>query len=177
MNAFRTTPSKANCDRKHRLLIGEANPALREYLLAVLGADGHEVVVMASGVDLMDTLAVSLHPELGSGHFDLVISEARMLGAEQARMLRTFGDRAEVPPFVLTTVYRDKGLQVKAKQFGALAVLEKPLDIDELRQIVNTFLHHLTVERDSLGSVSLSACVPIWAADVNSVGAGANETP
>jgi len=141
MNEFRTTPSKANCVRKRRLLIGEANPALRDYLSAVLGADGHEVVAMASGVDLIDTLAVSLHPEFGSGSFDLVISEARMLGAEQARILRTFGDRAEVPPFVLTTVFRDKELRVKAKQVGALAVLDKPLDIDELRQIVNTSLH------------------------------------
>ena len=140
MNEFRTTPSKANGARKHRVLIGEANPALRDYLLAVLGADGREVVAMASGVDLMDTLAVSLHPEFGSGRFDLVISEARMLGAEEARVLRGFGDGAKVPPFVLTTAVRDKELQTKAKQFGALAVLDKPLDIDELRQIVSTSL-------------------------------------
>jgi DNA-binding NtrC family response regulator len=74
-----------------------------------------------------------------------------MLGAEEARVLRRFGDRAKVPPFVLTTVFGDRELQVKAKQFGALAVLDKPLDIDELRQIVNTSLHHLTENRDSFG--------------------------
>jgi CheY-like chemotaxis protein len=176
MSEFRTTPSKANGVRKHRLLIGEANPALRGHLLAVLGADGHEVVAMASGVDLMDTLAVSLHPEFASGHFDLVISEARMLGAEEARVLRGFGDGAKIPPFVLTTAFRDKELQVKAKQFGALAVLDKPLDIDELRQIVNTSLHDLTEDRDSFGSVYLPVFVPIWAGEVNSVGAGAHKT-
>jgi CheY-like chemotaxis protein len=153
MNESRNTPSKANGVRKHRLLIGESNPALRDYLLAVLGADGPEVVAMASGVDLMDTLAVSLHPEFGSGHFDLVVSEARMLGAEEARVLRCLGDRAKVPPFVLTTVLRDQALQVKAKQFGALAVLDKPIDIDELRRIVNTFLHDLTEAQDSFGIV------------------------
>ena len=176
MNEFRTTPSKVNSARKHRILIGEANAALRDYLLAVLGADGHEVVAMASGVDLMDTLAVSLHPEFGSGHFDLVISEARMLGAGEARVLRGFGDRAKIPPFVLTTVFRDKELQVKARQFGALTVLDKPLDVDELRQIVNTFMHHPMEDRDSFGSVCLPAFVPIWAGDVNSVGAGAHKT-
>ena len=176
MNEFRPTPSKANGVRKHRLLIGEANPALRDYLVAVLEADDHEVVAMASGVDLMDTLAVSLHPEFGSGQFDLVISEARMLGAEEARVLRRFGDRAKVPRFVLTTVFRDKDLQVKAKQFGALAVLDKPLDIDELRQIVNTSLRLLTEDRDSFGIVDLPTFVPIWAVDVHSVGAGAHKT-
>jgi hypothetical protein len=50
-------------------------------------SDGHEVVAMASGLDLLDTMAVSLHPEFGSGHFDLVISEARMLDAEEAKVL------------------------------------------------------------------------------------------
>jgi DNA-binding NtrC family response regulator len=153
MNEFRTTASKANGGRKHRLLIGEANPVLRDYLLAILRADGHEVVAMPSGIDLLDTLAVSLHPEFGSGHFDLVISEARMLGAEEARMFGKFGDRAKVPPFVFTTVFRDKDLQARVKQFGALAVLDKPLDIDGLRKIVNSSLGHLTEARDSLSHV------------------------
>lgn len=154
MNEFRTTPSKSKGVRKHRLLIGEANPALRGYLLAVLGADGHEVVAMTNGVDLLDTLAVSLHPEFGSGRFDLVISEARILGAEEARVFSKLVDRAKLPPFVFTTVFGDKELQVKAKQFGALAVLDKPLDIDDLREIVNSSLHHLTEDQGQLVAVA-----------------------
>jgi DNA-binding NtrC family response regulator len=154
MNEFRTTPSKGNGVQKHRLLIGEANPALRNYLLAVLRADGHEVVAMASGTDLLDTLAVSLHPEFGSGPFDLVISEARMLGAEEARVFSKFEDRAKVPPFVFTAVFRDKELQAKANHFGALAVLDKPLDIDDLRGIVNSSLHPLTEEGSTLAAAA-----------------------
>ena len=175
MNESRTTPSWANGIRKHRILIGEPNPAVRDYLLAVLGADGHEVVAMASGVDLMDTLAVSLHPEFGSGYFDLVISEVRMLGAEEATVFSQFGARTMIPPFVFTTGFRDRDLQVKAKRFGALAVLDKPIDIDELRQIVNTYLHPLTEDRDGFGIVCVPAFVPLWAGDVNSVGAGAHK--
>ena len=150
MLEFRTTSSKSNGVGKHRLLIGETNPALREYLLAVLRSDGYEVVAMANGLDLVDALAVSLHPEFGSGHFDLVISEARMLGAQEARMFSKFGDRAKIPPLVFTTFFRDRELQAKAKQFGALAVLDKPLDIDDLREIVNSSLHPLTEDRGQL---------------------------
>ena len=157
MHDFRTTPSKTKGVHQHRLLIGEANPALRDYLLAVLEADGHEVVTMASGVDLLDTLAVSFHPEFGSGRFDLVIAESRMLGAQEARVFSGFRGRTRVPPFVFTTVYGDRELQTKAKQFGALAVLEKPLDIDELRQIVNRSLHYLTEDLSSLPYVPLPA--------------------
>jgi DNA-binding NtrC family response regulator len=164
MNEFRTAPSTANGVCKHRLLIGEVNPALRDYLLAVLRADGHEVVAMARGIDLLDTLAVSLHPEFGSGHFDLVIAEARMLGADEARLFSKFAHHAKVPPFVFTTVFRDKELQAKANHFGALAVLDKPITIDDLREIVNSALASSTLRRK----------VPIWAGDVNSAGDGSN---
>jgi len=99
---------------------------------------------MGSGIDLLDTLAVSLHPEFGSGRFDLVIADARMLGAENAKMFCKLGNRAKLPPFVFTTVYGDKDLDAKTKQFGALAVLEKPLDMNDLRQVVNRSLHYLT---------------------------------
>jgi DNA-binding NtrC family response regulator len=154
MHDFQTAPWKANGFRNHRLLLGENNPALRDYLLAVLRADGHEVVAMSNGIDLLDTLAVSLHPEYGSGQFDLVISEARMLGGAEARVFSELENRAKAPPFVLITAFRDKELHVKAEQFGALAVLDNPLDIDNLRQIVNSFLHQLTGVRGSMPQIS-----------------------
>ena len=153
MHDFQTAPSKVNGFRNHRLLVGENNPSLRDYLLAVLRGDGHEVVAMPSGMDLLDTLAVSLHPELGSGHFDLVISEARMLGAAEARVFSELENRAKAPPFVLISAFRDKELQVKAAQFGAVAVLDMPLDIDNLLEIVNGFLHRLTGQRDSMQQI------------------------
>jgi len=140
MYKFNDTPLNLNGVRVRRLLVGEANPTVRNHMLAVLRADGHEVVAIASGIDLLDTLAVSLHPELGSGRFDLVISDARMVGDREASVLRRFEKRAEVPPFVFTSVFRDKDLQAKANQFGALAVLDKPLDLNELRETVNRSL-------------------------------------
>ena len=143
----RTAPSKANGSFQRRLLIGESNPALRDYLLAVLRADGHEVVAMTNGIDLLDTLAVSLHPQSGSAGFDLVITDARMLGKAESEMFSELGNRAKAPPFVFTVSFREKELQARAVQFGALAVLDKPLDIDRLREIVNSSLHQPTGEQ------------------------------
>jgi DNA-binding NtrC family response regulator len=149
MHELRTAPSEASGARKRRLLIGETNPALRDYLLAVFRADGHEVVAMASGIDLLDTLAVSLHPGSGSGCFAIAITDARMLSKVEARVFSELGNRAKAPPFVFTVSFRDKELQAKAIQFGAIAVLDKPLDIDNLREIVNSSLHQQTGERCS----------------------------
>jgi CheY-like chemotaxis protein len=62
MFEIQTAPSNTNDCRKHRLLVAENNPALRDFLLAILRAEGYVVVGVATWIDLMDTLAVSLHP-------------------------------------------------------------------------------------------------------------------
>jgi DNA-binding NtrC family response regulator len=149
MDKPRAAPSKANGSLMHRVLIGVANSSLRDLLFAILMADGHEVVGMASGPDLLDTLAVSLQPECGSGKFDLVIAETRMLDKGEAMVFSELGRRAKAPPFIFIVTYGDKKLQVKAKQFGALAMVDTPLDLDNLRQIVNSSLDRLAEERDS----------------------------
>jgi FixJ family two-component response regulator len=63
-----------------------------------------------------------------------------MLGAAELRALGELGGPARVPPFVLITAFGDKELDAKAKQLGAIALLDKPLDIDYLRELVNEFL-------------------------------------
>jgi DNA-binding response OmpR family regulator len=144
MYEFQTGRGKQSGSRRHRLLVGENNPILRDYLFTIFKADGYEVVLVGSGNDLLDTVSVSLHPEFGSGEFDLVISEAHMLGTAELQSLTRLGSWARVPPFVFLASFGDKELHIKAKQFDAVAVLDKPLDFDNLRDLVNSFLRHPT---------------------------------
>jgi CheY-like chemotaxis protein len=144
MEELQAAQSKANGTRKQRLLVGENNPALRDFLLSVFTAEGYEVVGVANGSDLLDAVAVSLHPEFGSGEFDLVISESRMLGATELQAFSKVGNWARVPRFVFIASFGDKELDVKARPFDAVAVLDQPLDIASLRDLVNSFLHHPT---------------------------------
>ncbi len=144
MHDLETAPSRANHSRKPRLLVGENNAALRDLLLALFKAEGYEVLAVASGTDLMDAVAVSLHPEFGSGEFDLVISESHILGPTELQTFSRLGGWAKVPPFVFVTNFADKELQVKKNQFDVVAMLEKPLDIDNLRELVKSYLHHPT---------------------------------
>lgn len=146
MQDVQAAQSKAKGSRKQRLLVGENNPAIRDFLLSVFTAEGYEVVGVATGIDLLDAVAVSLHPEFGSGEFDLVISESRMLGAPELQAFSKLGGAARVPPFVFIASFGDKELHVKARPFDAVAVLEKPLDMANLRDLVNNFLHHPTGE-------------------------------
>jgi DNA-binding response OmpR family regulator len=45
-----------------------------------------------------------------------------------------------VPPVVFITAFGDEELHEQAHHAGAVAVLDKPFDIDELRAFVNNFL-------------------------------------
>ena len=150
MDVLQSAPSNANASHKHRLLVGEGNPTLRGSLLAVLRADGHAVVVAASGNELLKTLAVSLHPEFGSEGFDLVISDGRLLGATQLPTFSRLQGWARIPPLVFITAFEDDDLDVKARQFGAVAVVDVPRDIDKLREMVNGLLRHPTREHGSI---------------------------
>jgi len=150
MDVRQSAPSNANGSHKHRLLVGAGNPTLRGSLLAALRADGHQVVAAASGNDLLKTLAVSLHPEFGSEGFDLVISDGRLLGATELPTFSRLQGWARIPPLVFISAFGDQELHRKREQFGAVAVLDMPLDIDKLREIVNSLLRHPTMEHGSI---------------------------
>ena len=134
------TQSSGIRPRRHRLLVAEDDPAFREMMVLLLGSDGHEVVAVANGVDLLDTLEISMDPNLGSGQFDLVISDIRMPGRTGLSVFTQVGNGPNIPPVVFITAFGDEALHAQAHYAGALAVLDKPLDIDELRVFVKDFL-------------------------------------
>jgi DNA-binding LytR/AlgR family response regulator len=45
---------------------------------------------------------------------------------------------------VFTTVIRNQEVQARARRLGALAVLDKPLDVDDLRETVNSCFRRMT---------------------------------
>jgi DNA-binding NtrC family response regulator len=124
---------------KHRLLIGEHNASIREFLVSVLCVEGYEVMAASNTEDLLNMLAVSLHPEIGSGRFDLVIAEVRMLGHAGLSALSQFEDMPGGRPFVLIASFADKRLNAEAYH-SALAILEDPVDIEALVRLLRRWL-------------------------------------
>lgn len=124
---------------RRRFLVGEKNPDLRNLLVAILRAEDHDVVAAGSSADLLDALAVSLHPQCGSGEFDLVLADDRLLGTADLQAFAAVGSRARLPPLVLTAAFAGLETDAKARQFGALAILEKPVDVDQLRDIIDRY--------------------------------------
>jgi two-component system, response regulator, stage 0 sporulation protein F len=127
--------------RSH-LLVAEDDAAFRCLLVSALRADEHEVVEVSNGVDLIDALGVSLQPGLDTGYFDLVLSDVRMPGWTGVDALASLGHGPALPPVVFITAFGDEELHCRALRAGAVAVFDKPIDIDDLRLFVREFLRH-----------------------------------
>ena len=124
----------------YRLLVAEDDRALREMLLALFRADGHEVVVVTNGPDLLDTLEALRRGDEGTRKFDLAVADIRMPGMTGLRAFSKLGRGPNIPPVVFMTAFGDDEVHEEARLMGALAVLDKPIDLDELLAFVNKVL-------------------------------------
>ena len=126
--------------RPKRLLLAEDDAAFRILLQQALASDGYDVVAAKDGTELLERLSGSL--SAGSAHerFDAVVSDVRMPGWTGLNVLLTMRHQANPPPVVLITAFGDERLHEQAIKAGAIAVLDKPFEIDDLRALVNRLM-------------------------------------
>lgn len=113
---------------------------MRELIVALLRADGYDVVPVSNGVELLNVLEVSLDLESDMREFDFVISDVRMPGTSGPRAFARIGSSSRVPPVLFMTAFGDEELREEAMRVGAVAVIDKPVDLDELRAFVEEYL-------------------------------------
>jgi len=123
-----------------RLLVAEDDKEFRGLLTAALRSDGYEIVEVATGFELLDALMTSSTSNANGRSFDLVISDVRMPGLNGITALARLGDSHKAPPVVFVTAFGDDEVHEQARQVGAIDVLDKPLDMDDLRAFVAEFL-------------------------------------
>ena len=123
-----------------RVLLAEDDDELRRLLAQALRRDRHVVIEARNGLELLSAIgsASLVRPE--EQHVDLVISDIRMPGATGLDALRLLRLYSPLVPMILITAFGDEETRAEASRWGADAVFDKPLDIDELRATVWTFL-------------------------------------
>ena len=119
----------------HRLLLAEDDGPFRFLLTSALRKDGYQIVAVSNGVDLMDILGDSLSRDGTFAPFDLVLSDLRMPGWPGMEALAKVGRNPGMPPFILFTAFGDEETHKRALEIGALILLDKPFDIDYLREL------------------------------------------
>ncbi|HSJ25521.1 MAG TPA: sigma-54 dependent transcriptional regulator [Longimicrobiales bacterium] len=123
-----------------RIMVVEDDDAHRAALARHLGRSGFEVMACESAEQALSRF-VSFAPEM-------VISDIRMGGMTGMELLGMLTDRAPGIRVVLITAQDDMQLAVDAMSNGATDFLMKPLDLDQLDEVIAQVLSAGDVPRD-----------------------------
>jgi len=121
------------------VLVADDDDDMRALIARTLRDDGYEVTEARDGADLLAQLEASLDDPRRRP--DIVVSDVIMPELSGLGVLEALRRAQQRLPVILMTVVSDETIHTVAKRLGAVGVLHKPFDIDDLRTaIVNAFI-------------------------------------
>lgn len=119
-----------------RLLLAEDDVDLRALLSMTLRREGYEVIEVGCGEALVASLLGSGEKGLG---IDVVLTDVRMPNRSGLEALAWMRSSMLRIPTIVISAFCDHAVHVKARGLGALAVLEKPVELGKLRTVLRTY--------------------------------------
>ncbi len=133
------TPPKEAAAMRRRILIVEDNELARRQLQQLLAADRQLQVDTASD-------AAQALEELGAANYSMVITDLRMPGLDGMQFIKEVQARRLPVTVIVMTGYGSIDEAVQAIRLGAYDFLTKPIDIDNLRRVVQRALRERALE-------------------------------
>jgi CheY-like chemotaxis protein len=122
-----------------RILIAEDDPEMRSLMSAAMHQRGYEVIAVHDGEQLFSHLRrMAIH--LRRPRPDLIVSDIRMPGYSGLELLEAMRGADLDLPVILITAFSDPATQDEARRLNAI-LLDKPLRMDALLQVVDTLLN------------------------------------
>ena len=119
--------------RALRILLAEDDPELRRLLAERLRREGFDVREASDGRQLGELLRAATQRRKGAEpSVDLVLSDIRMPGRSGLDVLAELSESRMPVPFVLLTAFGDEHTCAEARRLGAAALIDKPVDLDDL---------------------------------------------
>ena len=112
-----------------RILVVEDEPVVAEVLADAIRASGYEALVALDGTEALDVL--------GATAVDGVFMDLVMPGLSGLAVLAQIRNRHPHLPVVVISGHAVGGAATKAKELGAVAVLEKPTALAQLTEILS----------------------------------------
>jgi len=118
------------------VLVVEDDVEMRTMLVTVLRKTGYQVQECKNGWEFLGYVEHFINPTPSHQHLDLIISDIRMPGLTGLEILGAADLSPEFPPVILITAFGDEQTHAEALHMGAIAVFDKPFEIDALLQKV-----------------------------------------
>ncbi len=127
-----------------KILLVEDQRNLRRVLAAFLRREGHVVTEAANGLEAVQAVQNS--------HFDLVLTDLKMEPVNGMEVLRKTKETAPKTEVIVITAYGTVSSGVEAMKLGAYDYLQKPLENEKLKLVVERAIekHTLAAEVDRL---------------------------
>jgi len=127
---------------KSKILIVDDDYAHRKMLEAVLSAQGYEIWQAEDG----QTAIAAVEKRF----YDLILMDVRMTLVGGIKALKRIKEISPGIPVIIMTAYASVSTAVEALKSGAYDYLTKPLDIDELKILINKALRHKQLEKENI---------------------------
>jgi len=116
------------------VLLAEDDADMRSLLSAALARQGYEVMEAKDGTELLELVANGYLPQRPGGP-DLIISDVRMPGWTGLDILAGLRKQDWAMPVILITAFGDAETHREADRLGAVTMLDKPFDIEDLIKV------------------------------------------
>jgi CheY-like chemotaxis protein len=135
LELMQTTP------RRPRVLLAEDETEMRGLIARTLRKEQCDIVEARDGSQLL-RLLITHHLAPAEGHepVDLIISDIRMPGANGLDVISALRRQDTDTPVILITAFGDPETHLEAYRLGAVMVLNKPFDMEDLRLVVRSLV-------------------------------------
>ncbi|QRN98831.1 response regulator [Archangium violaceum] len=119
--------------RPPRILLAEDDDEMRALLTLTLARAGYAVVALEDGFELSDYVLLT---QVCGGPLlapDLILSDVRMPGRTGLEVLVQVQACGLACPVVILSAFADGETREEARRLGVNAVLDKPVDLEELK--------------------------------------------
>jgi two-component system response regulator HydG len=127
---------------KPKILIVDDEPSHRTMLRAVLAQEGYAVAEAPDGRDAVEAVEKDA--------FDLILLDIRMTAMDGIEALAEIRKISPLVPVLIMTAYASVQTAVEALKAGAFDYLTKPLDIEELKVLIDKALDHYHLKKENL---------------------------
>jgi CheY-like chemotaxis protein len=118
------------------VLLVEDDYEQRRMVASVLRYDGYDVMELSNGEELLDYMLRRRADGSSIEEPDVILTDVCMPRQDGLSALDQLRAAGIATPVVLMTAYPEQCAPDRVDRLGALSVLEKPFDLDDLRMIV-----------------------------------------